>query len=256
MTDGQQPPAFEDHFSRQAEDYARFRPRYPEALFTELARLAPAQERAWDCATGSGQAAVALAEYFDEVVAIEPSASQLEHAAPHPKVIYRQATAEASGLDKASVDLVVAAAAAHWFDLDDFYAEIRRVCRPGAVVALFSYFTAVEVHPDVDALIARWSNDVLHEHWPERIERVRQRYAAIPFPFQEQPFGEHACTARWTKQAVVGVFSTWSATQRAVAEAGESVIARFGAELEEVWPAGADELDVKVPLFGRLGRVG
>lgn len=254
MTDDQTSPSFQDHFSRQAEDYARYRPRYPEALFAQIASLAPARERAWDCATGSGQAAVALAGHFDEVMAIEPSAAQLEHAAAHPNVRYRQATAEASGLEDTSIDLVCAAAAVHWFDLEPFFEEIRRVARPGAVVALFSYFAAVHIAPDIDALIARWSDEILREHWPERIERVRQRYKTLPFPFEELPFGEHACTARWDKRAAVGVFSTWSATQRAVALEGPELIGRFAAELDEVWP-GDEELDVRVPLFGRLGRV-
>ncbi len=60
-----EPVTFKDHFSRLAAQYAEFRPRYPGALFDLLARIAPARARAWDCACGSGQATLDLAERFD-----------------------------------------------------------------------------------------------------------------------------------------------------------------------------------------------
>src|SRR6266852_6241589 len=64
--------SFKDHFSKQAPDYAKFRPKYPPELFEYLGGIAPQQKMAWDCATGNGQAAVALAfriaPAIDEVV--------------------------------------------------------------------------------------------------------------------------------------------------------------------------------------------
>jgi len=72
---------FADHFSATAAAYATFRPRYPDALFEWLAAIAPSRECAWDCATGSGQAASGLARHFEQVVATDPSAAQLAHAA-------------------------------------------------------------------------------------------------------------------------------------------------------------------------------
>jgi hypothetical protein len=51
---------FPDHFSDHADLYEAFRPAYPEALFAYLTSLVPAHDLAWDCATGNGQAAVAL----------------------------------------------------------------------------------------------------------------------------------------------------------------------------------------------------
>lgn len=47
-----------DHFSRQAPDYAKYRPGYPEALFSWLADRTPGHDLAWDVGCGSGQAAV------------------------------------------------------------------------------------------------------------------------------------------------------------------------------------------------------
>ena len=65
--------AFADHFSAISDEYAAYRPRYPEGLFTTLAGAVPRHELAWDCATGTGQAATELARWFDRVVASDAS---------------------------------------------------------------------------------------------------------------------------------------------------------------------------------------
>ncbi|MEY4581339.1 MAG: hypothetical protein RL701_6042, partial [Pseudomonadota bacterium] len=132
--------SFQDHFSTQASIYAKSRPRYPATLFAELAALAPARTLAWDCGTGNGQAAAMLGELFEQVIATEPSAAQLAEAVPHPRVRYEQSPAERSpSIADASVDLVTAAQAAHWFDRPAFYQEVERVLRPGGVIALWTY---------------------------------------------------------------------------------------------------------------------
>src|SRR5687768_7980730 len=131
--------SFADHFSGVASGYATFRPRYPTALFDWLATVAPARDTAWDCAAGSGQATLALAERFGRVIATDASDAQLGSAPAHPRVEYRVATADVSGLPPASVDLVTVAQAVHWFDFDRFYDEVRRVARPGGIVAVWCY---------------------------------------------------------------------------------------------------------------------
>src|SRR5690606_38991403 len=120
-------------FGAVAADYAAFRPTYPEALFAWLAAESPGHALAWDCATGNGQAALALAEHFDAVLATDVSAAQLTHAPPHPHVRYAVAPAEAAPLADASADLVTVAQAFHWFDRDAFFAEAGRVLRPGGL---------------------------------------------------------------------------------------------------------------------------
>src|SRR6516162_2463674 len=131
--------AFKDHFSPLASVYAEFRPTYPDALLDHVAGLCAQRGGAWDCACGSGQATIALAERFDRVVATDASAKQVAGAPPHPRVSYRVAPAEESGLEAESMDLVAVAQAAHWFDLTRFYAEVQRVLRAGGVLAIWSY---------------------------------------------------------------------------------------------------------------------
>src|SRR5438045_3485499 len=127
--------AFKDHFSGHAPDYRAFRPTYPPELFSFLASIAPTRELVWDCGTGNGQAAVLLADHFARVFATDASAEQIANAEPHPKVEYIVAPAEKCPLADASADLVTVTQALHWFDHHGFYAEVRRVCKPGAVIA-------------------------------------------------------------------------------------------------------------------------
>ena len=131
--------SFKDLFSLQAADYARFRPVYPPELYAWLAAQAPAKALAVDVGTGNGQAAVALARHFERVIGVEPSDDQRANATPAPNVEYRRGTAEATGVEAASADLLTVAQAFHWFKHDAFFTEVRRVVRPGGCVAFWCY---------------------------------------------------------------------------------------------------------------------
>src|SRR5689334_24821176 len=115
--------AFHDHFSSVANRYADFRPHYPAALFDYLATLVPQNSTVWDCACGNGQASHDLATRFAKVIATDASKEQIASAKPNPKVEFRVALAEQSGLPDHSAELITIAQAIHWFDFDKFYAE-------------------------------------------------------------------------------------------------------------------------------------
>lgn len=126
-------------FDQGGQSYAQFRPAYPEALAAFLATAAPATGLAVDVGCGNGQLATLLARHFAQVVGVDPSADQIAHAKPASGVAYAVARAEKLPLADGVASAVTAAQAAHWFDLPTFYAEVRRIARPGAVVALISY---------------------------------------------------------------------------------------------------------------------
>jgi ubiquinone/menaquinone biosynthesis C-methylase UbiE len=130
---------FKDHFSRLAAQYSAFRPAYPPAIYDYLGQLCHERQSAWDCACGNGQAALALAERFQAVIATDASPQQLAAAPAHANVTYRVARAEESGIESQSVDLVTVAQALHWFDLDPFYGEVQRVLKPSGVLAVWTY---------------------------------------------------------------------------------------------------------------------
>ena len=176
--------SFKDHFSGHANAYARYRPDYPAELFAYLATLTPRREVALDCATGSGQAAVGLADYFSLVVASDGSVSQLQSAQQHPHVAYVGNLAEQPALRDGTVDLIVAAQAAHWFDHQRFYPEAKRVLKKGGAVALWTYGLA-NVEPQVDAIVHHFYSDMVGTYWPPERRWVESAYRDLPFPLQE-----------------------------------------------------------------------
>jgi ubiquinone/menaquinone biosynthesis C-methylase UbiE len=152
--------SFKDHFSKQAADYAIFRPGYPQELFDYLGSLAPSRQLAWDCGTGSGQAAVGLATAFDRVIATDASEKQIANAQPHEEVEYRVAAAENSGIESDTIDLIMVAQALHWFDLDHFYAEARRVLKLHGVLTASAY-NLLHINPAIDEVVNRYYYEVV-----------------------------------------------------------------------------------------------
>ncbi len=124
--------SFPDHFSALAREYATFRPAYPAALPEWLASRVPGARDAvvWDCGTGNGQAALALAPYFGAVIATDASPAQLFQAPRAPGVHYAAMAAERAALPDESVGLVTVAQALHWFDLERGGQRMRRATPP------------------------------------------------------------------------------------------------------------------------------
>jgi SAM-dependent methyltransferase len=245
---------FNDHFSSQASGYAKARPTYPAALFAELARLAPRRALAWDAGSGNGQAAVALAGYFDRVVATEPSAAQLAAASPHPHVSYHQAAEKAPMLQDASVDLLTVAQAAHWFDLAAYYAEARRVARPGAVVALWTYGLCA-ITPAVDAAIHRFYSDVVGPYWPPERVHCMNGYRDLEFPFRAQAFPAVTMELDWDAGALLDYVATWSAVVRYRKERCHDPLPQLRAELLSSWGDPGVRRRIVWPLTGWIGTV-
>ena len=245
---------FSDHFSGHAASYTQFRPGYPPALFDFLADSSPARTRAWDCATGGGQAAHPLAGRFDRVLATDASYAQLAHAVKHPRVAYAVSLAEHAALRGSCVDLVTVAQALHWFDLDAFYGEVLRVLRPNGVIAAWCY-GLMRITPAVDAVVEHLYDDVLGTWWPEERRHIDTGYRDLQFPFTEVRVPALDMRARWTLGAVIGYLATWSAVQRFTAAVGSDPLAAAAERIAEVWGARDDARDVTWPLALRAGIV-
>jgi SAM-dependent methyltransferase len=243
---------FKDHFSKQAADYAKFRPRYPDELFEYLGDIAPSRHLAWDCGTGNGQAAVGLASVFDHVVATDASEKQIANAQPHERVEYRIAPAENSGLNSGTVDLIMVAQALHWFDLDRFYAEARRVLKPKGVLAASAY-NLLQIEPAIDAIVNRYYYQVVGSFWPPERKLV-ERFADLPFSFHEIDPPKLEMTAQWDLDHLLGYLRTWSSTQRFIAAKGNDPLAQIIDDLRRAWGDSRQTRRVVWPLTLRIGR--
>jgi SAM-dependent methyltransferase len=242
---------YKDLFSQQGSDYSRYRPSYPSGLFTWLARDLPNHDLAVDIGAGSGQATAGLAAHFGKVIAIEPSQGQLAHARTSlPNVEYRVGGAEATGLNSASADLMVAAQAFHWFDQARFFGEVRRVVRARGRLAVWCYGLS-QITPEVDAVVHDLYEGYLGPFWEPERRMVENGYRDVVFPFQEIAVPPFDMQTRWSLLHLVGFLGTWSPLKPYIKARGENPLELLLPRLESAW-SDAGERVVSWPLAVRV----
>ena len=241
-------------FDQGGQAYARFRPEYPPELAAFLATVSPGIGLAVDVGCGSGQLTSQLAAHFEQVLGIDPSADQLAHAPPHPRMTYACAPAERLPLPDGSAALITAAQAAHWFELPHFYQEVRRIGSQGAIVALISY-GVLQLDDDLDARFQRFYWHEIGAYWPPERKLVDTGYADLPFPFNEQPAPALVIHKRWGLHELLGYISTWSAVRRAREAGREDLLHGFAADLGALWGDPVRTRDINWPIRMRLGKL-
>ncbi len=244
---------FLDLFSGQAEAYAQFRPKYPTVLFHYLALRAPGTQLAWDCGTGNGQAAFGLAERFARVVATDPSSAQIGRARAHPRVEYHVATYD-SGLPPASAQLVTAAQALHWMDVDAFVREARRVLQPGGLFAVWCY-SLCKLDPPLNELVEFFYRVSIGAFWPPERRLVDEGYRTIALPIDELDVPPFDLVADMTLPQFLGYVETWSAVQRCLASRGRDTLDAFARSVAQRWGIPSTLRRVTFPLHVRAGEL-
>ncbi len=245
--------SFRDLFSRDAAGYAAFRPDYPASLFQRLAGLVRRRAVAWDCATGTGQAAVALAAHFDAVHGTDASAQQIANAHPHPRVTYRVALAEHSGLKNDSTDLVTVAQALHWLDRDALFTEARRVLVPGGVFAAWCYALA-RVEPRIDAHVEHLYRETLRDDWTPERRLVDEGYASVEMPFTRVETPPCVMQHSWTLGELLGYLGTWSAVARHRERTNSDPLAELADRIAPLWGVPDTRRAVTWPVSVVAGR--
>ncbi len=246
---------FKDHFSDRSALYATFRPDYPASLFTLLARLTPSHRVALDCGTGNGQAAIGLADHFERVVATDESTQQLAHAIPNARIEYRLAPADESGLPDASVDLVTAAQALHWFEIAAFFEEATRVLVPDGAIAIWGYGDPTLDTASLHATLHQFNRGTLEPYWlPER-QLLLDGYSTVRFPFREIQQHTMLLERRWTLPELAGYLRTWSATSHYAEKHGSDPVADVEDALARDWGDPATPRIIRWPLHLRVGSL-
>lgn len=243
-----------DLFSQQAEAYRKHRPVYPQALYDYILQEVKEREAAWDCGTGNGQVAAALAGYFQEIEATDISENQLKNAEEKANVFYQLCQAESTYFDEDTFDLITVAQAIHWFDFESFYTEVRRVAKPGAVIAIWGY-GLFRINPQIDALVDDFYTNVTGPYWEHERTYIDEQYKTIPFPFNEIKVAEHfSIEKEWSLDELRGFLNTWSSVQKYIKQKGKNPVDGFIESLKPLWPEEASYTAV-FPIFLRMGRV-
>ena len=245
--------SFRDHFSKVASGYAAYRPRYPAALFDFLAEHAPGRSLAWDCACGNGQATLDIAERFEHVIGTDPSEAQISEAPPHPRIEWRAAPGEQSGIPDDTCDLVTIAQALHWLDIDAFFREAARVARPAGLVAVWTYGDIRLDEPEADAVVRHFARRTVGPYWPPQRGIVDDGYRSVTMPLAELEVPTFEMDDRWTLEQLLGYVRTWSATTRYREALHEDPTIDLAARLGPLWGDPDEPRRVWWPLTVRAG---
>jgi len=244
---------FKDHFSANSEKYGKYRPGYPAALFKFLSSIAPGHELAWDCATGSGQAALGLVNYFNKVIATDASERQIKSAIHHEKILYKVAPAHKTTIQTESIDLIAVAQALHWFEFDPFYKEAKRVLKENGLIAAWTY-NLLSISREIDAIIKHFYSDIVGEYWPPERKLVENGYENIPFPFRKLPCPPFRMSVKWTIKQLMGYMGTWSAVKRYRENKGIDPVESIEKELTGFWDKRSGVMPVHWPLSVIIGK--
>jgi SAM-dependent methyltransferase len=169
-------------FSNRAENYAKYRPGYPAELLTILKSECGLTERSTIADVGSGTGI--LSEVFlrngNKVFGIEPNAPMREFAErdlhQFPNFVSVDASAEATTLERGSIDFITAGQAFHWFDQGKTKREFTRILKPGGWVVLIWNERRIDSTPflrDYENLLLRYGTDyqkIRHENVAADIE--------------------------------------------------------------------------------------
>lgn len=247
--------SFIEHFADKPESYQRFRPDYPEELFTYLMSLVSSSEVAWDCGTGTGQAAIALAKRFKHVIASDINQRQLDVAPKIANVSYHCWPAEKTTIPDASVDLITVAQALHWFNFEEFYQEVKRVSKPGGIIAAWSYSLG-NISSTIDPIIRRLYVNILGDkYWPKERKFVEEEYCTIPFPFQRISPPAFVINKVVTLQQLLGYLNTWSGVKEYQKQKQQNPVDKITASLQNAW-GDIDQPKIMIlPIHLLVGRV-
>ncbi|WP_420148572.1 class I SAM-dependent methyltransferase [Spirosoma sp.] len=242
-----------DRFSGHANLYAQYRIDYPSELFDFVLSFAENRQIAWDCATGNGQVAGTLSEFFDQVEATDISDTQLARAVQKPNIHYQISSAEQTPFADQTFDLITVAQALHWFNVDKFHEEVRRVARPGAVIAEWGYGLVNLGLSDLDSIMLDFYRNRIGPYWDPQRKYVDDAYTTLPFPFAKAQRAEFSIRRTWSLDRFLNYLRTWSAVRQYIHENEEDPTTELGETFRPIW--GDEERELSFPVFLRIGYV-
>lgn len=241
-----------DNFSKQASEYSKFRPQYPDEMIDYLVSFVDNKDTALDIATGNGQVAHKLSRFFKTVYGIDISQNQLANAISAQNIIYKVSAAEDTFFGDHQFDLITVAQAVHWFEFDSFYKEIYRILKPSGLFAVLGY-GLFSTNTDSDKILRNFYSHIVGPYWDAERKYLDENYKTIPFPFDEiiaKPFENHFV---WTFEELIGYLETWSATQHYISKNKQNPLNLIYDELKNSWQK--NDKKVVFPWLLRIGKV-
>lgn len=240
-----------DRFSNHAKQYAIFRPTYPKELYDFIFSHVKKFDVAWDCGTGNGQVARDLSTRFKVVEASDISEQQLANAYKAENIFYTKAD-EKTNFPDAHFDLITVAQAIHWFNISEFFKEVKRVAKKDAIIAVWGY-SLPTLNPEVDKRLQEFYSKVVGPYWDKERRLIDAQYKTIFFPCSEIRTPEFSLSLEWNLEEFQGYLSTWSSVQKYIQANQINPVESFMKEILPLWKS--DRQNINFPLFLRLGKI-
>src|SRR5262249_4051502 len=188
----------------------------------------------WDAGGRGGDRSRTRARGLPRLPPPHSSPRQPARGAPGAGVHRAVPAAGRTPLRDRCADLVAVSAALHWFNRPKFYEEVRRVARPGAILAVWSYYRS-RTAPGIDAIEIRYANEVVGAHWPPGFALNRECYRDVDLPFERLPWPELQAEAHMRLADYLAYMRTWSASQNWARTHGADPVELARPDLEQVW---------------------
>ena len=242
-----------DNFSEQSASYKKFRPTYPAALYEEILSHVKIKDRCWDCGTGNGQVAVALAPYFQQIYATDLSENQLRQAPQLPNISYEAIRAENTNFPDAYFDLITVAQAIHWFDHVAFRKEVQRVLKAGGILAVWGY-GLLRIDEHINPIIDDFYTNVVGKYWDPERKHIDNHYTDIHMGLAQINVKKtFKISVYWSPDELEGYFNTWSSVRHYQKAHQNNPVDRLMVQFRELWHE-KDKTAVRFPVFLKMWR--
>ena len=243
-----------DLFSEQSKIYAQFRPTYPQELFDYILQFVNDRKSAWDCATGNGQAATMLADYFEKVEASDISEAQINNAIKKQNISYHVCSEEETPFTDNYFDLITVAQAYHWLNWKKFHDEAIRVGKQNSIIAIWMYNLLISDDDKINNLIKHFYRDITGPYWDNERKYVDDDYKTVDFNFEPLPPKIFEAGFTWNREQLKGYFLSWSAVRKYMNQHQQNPVDLIEKDIDAVWPLN-EEKQIRFPIFLRLGRI-
>ncbi|MBA3661020.1 MAG: class I SAM-dependent methyltransferase [Gammaproteobacteria bacterium] len=241
-------------FSYNSTQYTDYRPNYPKELYAYLQKCA-GNGLVVDCGAGSGQNSLGLSQYFKTVIATDLSFELLLKASHLKNVSYVQSSADQLPIRSNTTRLICIAQAIHWFPLNDFYREVKRILQPDGIIAAWGYNQAV-IEPKVDEVIKKIYLQMSSAQNPSAERQyLYDHYKTLPFPFQLISSPDFSMQVDWNLHQLIGYIKTWPGLLEYEKRFGVNLVDEREGELFAAWEDPSNLKLVTWPIYLKIGVI-
>ena len=240
-----------DNFSTRSAEYSKYRPKYPSEAYNFIKDHINGFDAAWDCGTGNGQVAGEIAQFFDRVEATDISENQIKKAVKGTNINYSVQPAEKTNFQKNQFDLIICAQAVHWFNFEQFYAEVKRCLKPDGTILIMGY-GLFRSNSETNLIIQEFYHDIIGPYWDGERKYLDDNYEHIPFPFEEKSVPEFYKRYTWDIDHLLGYLRTWSAVKHYETQNSQDPVDLVELRLRKSF---GTRNEVTFPILFRMGKI-